>query len=48
MGVYFALLLVFVRFSMIHEVALFYTGRHLYQAAALGVPASRGAPCTIA
>src|SRR5262249_8290838 len=37
-GVYFALLFVFVRFSMIHEVALFYTGRHLYLVAALGVP----------
>jgi O-antigen ligase len=37
-GVYFALLFVFVRFSMIHEVALFYTGRHLYLVAGLGLP----------
>src|SRR5262245_66223690 len=37
-GVYFALLFVFVRFSVIHEVALFYTGRHLHLVVALGVP----------
>src|SRR5437762_193025 len=37
-GVYFALAFVFVRFSMIHEVAFFYTGRNLYLVVGLGVP----------
>src|SRR5262249_46632084 len=37
-GVYFALVFVFVRCSVIHEVALFYTGRHLHLVVALGVP----------
>jgi O-antigen ligase len=37
-GVYFALVFVFVRFSMIHEVIGFHTGVHLYLVAALGLP----------